>query len=167
MSPRPCRAEAPTGTVGIMKFRTTVLQTGRATTGIQVADEVVAALGPSRRPAVRVTVNGYTYRTSVASMGGAFMFSVSADVRKNAGVAAGDEVDVEIELDTEPREVKVPADFQAALGRDPEAGRFFDTLSYSHRSAYVLWIESAKKDETRQRRIPEAIRMLKEKRKQR
>jgi uncharacterized protein YdeI (YjbR/CyaY-like superfamily) len=76
-------------------------------------------------------------------------------------------VDVEIELDTEPREVNVPADFQMALSRDPGAGRFFDTLSYSHKSAYVLWIESAKKDETRQRRIPEAVRMLKEGRKQR
>jgi hypothetical protein len=150
-----------------MKFRTTVLQTGKATTGIRVADEVVAALGPSRRPAVRVTLNGYTYRTSVASMDGAFMCSVSADVRKNAGVAGGDEVDVEIELDTEPREVKVPEDFQSALGQDPEASTFFDTLSYSHRSAYVLWIESAKKDETRQRRIPEAVRMLREGRKQR
>ena len=150
-----------------MKLHTTVVQTGTTTTGIQVPDEVVAALGPSRRPAVRVTVNGYTYRTSVASMNGAFMVSVSSDVRKNAGVAGGDEVDVEIELDTEPREVTVPADFREALSRDPEAGRFFDSLSYSHKSAYVLWIESAKKDETRQRRIPEAVRMLKEGRKQR
>jgi uncharacterized protein YdeI (YjbR/CyaY-like superfamily) len=100
-------------------------------------------------------------------MDGAFMFSVSSDVRKNAGVAGGDEVDVEIELDTEPREVVVPADFQTALTQDPEASRFFEALSYSHKSAYVLWIESAKKDETRQRRIPEAVRMLKEGRKQR
>ena len=150
-----------------MKLHTTVVQTGTTTTGIQVPDEVVAALGTSRRPAVRVTVNGYTYRTSVASMNGAFMVSVSSDVRKNAGVAGGDEVDVEIELDTAPREVDVPADFQTALSRDPEAGAFFEALSYSHKSAYVLWIESAKKDETRQRRIPEAVRMLKEGRKQR
>ena len=150
-----------------MKFHATILQSGRTTTGIPVPGEVVAALGPSRRPAVRVTVNGYTYRTSVASMKGTFMCSVSADVRKNAGVGGGDEVDVEIELDTEPREVTVPADFREALGRDPEAGRFFDSLSYSHKSAYVLWVESAKKDETRQRRIPEAVRMLKEGRKQR
>ena len=150
-----------------MKLHTTVVQTGTKTTGIQVPDELVAALGPSRRPAVRVTVNGYTYRTSVASMNGAFMVSVSSDVRKNAGVAGGDEVDVEIELDTEPREVVVPADFQTALSRDAEASTFFETLSYSHKSAYVLWIESAKKDETRQRRIPEAVRMLKEGRKQR
>jgi hypothetical protein len=150
-----------------MKFHTTILQGAKTTTGIRVPDEIVEALGSGRRPAVRVTVNGYSYRTSVASMNGAFMVSVSADIRKKAGVAGGDEVDVEIELDTEPREVSVPADLQAALGTDPQAGEFFESLSYSHKSAYVLWIESAKKDETRQRRIPEAVRMLREGRKQR
>jgi hypothetical protein len=150
-----------------MRFRTTILQSNKTATGIRVPDEVVAALGSSRRPPVQVTVNGYTYRTTVAVMNGAFMFGVSADVRKNAGVAGGDEVDVEIVLDTEPREVSVPAELQTALDADPEANRFFQSLSYSHKSAYVLWIESAKKDETRQRRLPEAIRMLKEGRRQR
>jgi hypothetical protein len=150
-----------------MKFHTTSLQSGKTTTGIRVPDEIVDALGSGRRPPVRVTVNGYSYRTTVASMNGSFMCSVSAEIRKNAGVAGGDEVDVEIELDAEPREVTVPADLRTALGADPEAARFFDALSYSHKSAYVLWIESAKKDETRQRRIPEAVRMLKEGRKQR
>jgi hypothetical protein len=150
-----------------MKFPATVLLSGKTATGIQVPDDVMAALGPSRRPAVRVTLNGYTYRTTVASMGGVFMFGVNADVRKSAGVAAGDELDVDIKLDTEAREVTVPPDFQAALSRDPDATRFFDALSYSHRSSYVAWIESAKRDETRQRRIPDAVRMLKEGRKQR
>jgi hypothetical protein len=150
-----------------MKVRTTILQTGKNTTGIEVPDDVVAALGPSKRPPVKVTLNGYTYRTTVASMGGRFMISVSADVRANAGVAGGDEVDVDVELDTAPREVAVPADFAAALAADLDAEKFFDGLSYSHKSAYVLWIESAKKDETRQRRIPEAVRMLREGRKQR
>jgi len=152
---------------GVMRFRTTIVQGDKTATGIRVPDEVIAALGSSRRPPVRVTVNGYTYRTTVAVMNGAFMFGVSADVRRNAGLAGGDEVDVDIELDTEPREVSVPADLRAALDRDPEASRFFESLSYSHKSAYVLWIEFAKKDETRQRRIPEAVRMLKEGRKQR
>jgi len=150
-----------------MRFRTTILRSNKTATGIRVPDDVIAALGPSRRPPVQVTVNGYTYRTTVAVMNGAFMFGVSADVRTNAGVAGGDEVDVEIVLDTEPREVSVPADLKTALDADPEANRFFQSLSYSHKSAYVLWIESAKKDETRQRRIPEAIRMLQEGRKQR
>lgn len=95
------------------------------------------------------------------------MFGVSSDVRKNAEVAGCDQVDVDIELDTEPREVTVPVDFEAALSRDPGASRVFDASSYSHKSAYVLWIESAKKSETRERRITEAIRMLREGRKQR
>jgi hypothetical protein len=150
-----------------MKFNTTITQGEKTATGIRVPDDVIAALGSGKRPSVRVTLNGYTYRTTVAVMGGAFMFGVSADVRKKAGVAGGDQVDVEIELDTEPREVTVPEDLQQALADDPEARQFFDGLSYSHKSAYVLWIESAKKDETRQRRIPEAVRMLKEGRRQR
>jgi Bacteriocin-protection, YdeI or OmpD-Associated/Domain of unknown function (DUF1905) len=150
-----------------MRFHTTILQNGKTATGIRVPDEVMATLGPGRRPPIRVTLNGYTYRTTVGSVDGVLMFSVSADVRKNAGVAGGDEVDVDIELDNEPREVTVPADFQAALSRDPDASLFFEGLSYSHKSAYVLWIESAKKAETRERRIPDAIKMLKEGRKQR
>jgi hypothetical protein len=149
-----------------MRFRTT-MQGDKIATGIRVPDEVIAALGPSKRPPVQVTVNGYTYRTTLAVMKGTFMFGVSADVRKSAGVAGGDEVDVEIELDTGPREVSVPADLGAALDADPDASRLFDSLSYSHKSAYVLWIESAKKDETRARRIREALRMLNEGRKQR
>ncbi|MDQ5840210.1 MAG: YdeI/OmpD-associated family protein [Chloroflexota bacterium] len=150
-----------------MRFRTTILQSGKTATGIQVPDEVMAALGPSRRAPIRVTLNGYTYRTTVGSVDGRPMFGVSADVRKNATVAGGDQVDVDIELDTEPREVTVPADLQAVLSGDPEAGRFFERLSHSHKSAYVVWIESARKAETRERRILEAVRMLKEGRKQR
>ena len=143
------------------------MQAGKTATGIRVPDDIIAALGSSRRPPVRAAVNGYTYRTSVASIDGGFMCSLGADVRKRAGVAGGEQVEVDIELDTEPREVSVPSQFQAALIADPEAGALFDSLSYSHKSAYVLWIESAKKDETRQRRIPEAVGMLKEGRKQR
>jgi hypothetical protein len=150
-----------------MKFRTTILTSGKTATGIHVPDEVVTALGSSRRPPVRVTINGYTYRSTVASMGGRFMVGVSADVRKNSGVSGGDEVDVDIELDTQHREVTLPADMAAALEGHPDARGFFDGLSYSHKSSYVLWIESAKKDETRQRRIVEAVRMLREGRKQR
>jgi hypothetical protein len=150
-----------------MRFHTAISQNGKNATGIRVPDEVMEALGPGRRPPIRVTLNGYTYRTTVGSVGGVPMFSVSADVRRNAGVAGGDQVDVDVEVDTEPREVAVPADFQAALSRDPDAARFFDGLSHSHKSAYVSWIESAKKAETRDRRIPDAVKMLKEGKRQR
>ena len=109
-----------------MKFRTTLLQADKNATGIQIPDEVVESLGAGKRPPVRVTINGYTYRNTVAVMGGVFMVGVSAEHRKGANVAGGDEVDVDIELDTEPRVVTVPPDFQAALDNDVEAQRFFE-----------------------------------------
>jgi hypothetical protein len=145
-----------------MKFHATVDSNGKSATGIRVPDDVMAGLGPSKRPKVSVTINGHTYRTSVASMGGSFVFGVSADVRKSAGVGAGDEVDVDIELDTAPREVTVPADLEAAIDGDAEARRFFDGLSYTHRRWYVEWIESAKKAETRERRVGQAVLKLRE-----
>lgn len=145
-----------------MRFRTTILQSGKTTTGIQVPDEVVAALGPGKRPAVRVTINGYTYRSTVAVMGGAFMVGVSAQHRAGAGVAGGDEVDVDMELDTAPREVRVPEDLAAALAAEPAAGRTFDDLSYSNRSWHVLQVEGAKTDQTRQRRIAKSVDALKD-----
>ena len=143
-----------------MKFRTTLLQADKNATGIQIPDEVVASLGAGKRPPVRVTINGYTYRNTVAVMGGVFMVGVSAEHRKGANVAGGDEVDVDIELDTEPRVVTVPPDFQAALDNDVEAHRFFEGLSYSNKSRHVLSIEDAKTAETRQRRIDKAISQL-------
>jgi hypothetical protein len=145
-----------------MKFRTTILQSGKTATGIQVPDEIVDALGSGKRPAVRVTINGYTYRSTVAVMGGAYMVGVNADNRAGAGVSGGDEVEVDIDLDTAPREVSVPADFAAALDAEPSARHTFDGLSYSNRSWHVLSIEGAKTDETRQRRIGKSIAALRE-----
>lgn len=120
-------------------------------------DDVVTALGSGRRPAVRATINGYTYRSSVASMGGRFLLSVSAEVRERAAVTAGDVVDVDIELDTEVREVAVPADLAQALEADEQAKAFFAGLSYSNQLRHVLAIEGAKGPQTRQRRIDKAV----------
>jgi hypothetical protein len=145
-----------------MRFRTMILQSGRTATGIQVPEEVVQALGAGRRPAVKVTVNGYTYRSTVAVMGGAFMIGLSAEHRAAAGVAGGEEVDVDIDLNTAPREVSVPADFAAALDAEPAARRTFDGLSYSNKSWHVLQVEGAKTDETRQRRIAKSVDILKQ-----
>jgi hypothetical protein len=150
-----------------MRYRTTILTARKTATGIEVPDDVLAALGSARRPAVRATINGYTYRSTVGSVDGRAMLSISAEVRAAAGVAAGDEIEVELEVDTEPREVAVPGDLADALRADPEAKDFFEQLSYSHQSAYVTWIESAKKDETRRKRIPEAVEMLRSGRRQR
>jgi hypothetical protein len=145
-----------------MRFHTTILQGDKTATGIRVPDEVVEALGAGKRPPVRVTINGYTYRSTVAVMGGTYMVGVSADNRAGAGVAGGDEVDVDLELDTAPREVTVPPDFAAALDAEPAARRTFDGLSYSNRSWHVLSIEGAKSDETRQRRIAKSVDALRE-----
>ncbi len=147
---------------GPISFRAAVELGGKTATGIRVPPEVVASLGPSKRPPVRITINGHTYRGSVAPLGGAFMLAVSAENREAAGVAAGDEVDVAIELDTAPREVTVPSDFAEALDQDVDAKRFFDGLSYSNKRRYVLGIEDAKTAETRQRRIAKAINTLRE-----
>jgi hypothetical protein len=109
-----------------------------------------------------VTINGYTYRNTVAVLGGAFMVGVSAENRLGAGVNGGGEVDVEIELDTAPREVSVPPDLAAALDADPAARRTFDGLSYSLKSWHVLQATGAKADETRKRRIARSVEVLRE-----
>jgi hypothetical protein len=145
-----------------MRFRTTIQQSGKTATGIQVPEDIIQTLGAGKRPAVKVTINGYTYRSTVAVMGGAYMVGVNAEHRAAAGVAGGDEVDVEMELDTAPREVTVPADLAAALEAEPDARRTFDGLSYSNKSWHVLQVAGAKTDETRQRRIAKSVAVLKQ-----
>jgi hypothetical protein len=145
-----------------MRFRTTIQQGGKTATGIQVPDEVVEGLAAGRRPAVRVTINGFPYRSTVAVMGGVYMVGVSAENRAGTGVAGGDVVDVDIELDTAPREVTLPIDFAAALDGEPDARRTFDSLSNSNKGWHVSSIEGAKTDETRQRRIAKSVDMLRE-----
>ncbi len=143
-----------------MRFRTKLLQSGKTATGIRVPDEVVDALGSGKRPAVTVTINGYTYRNTIAVMGGEYMVGVSAEHRAGAGVAGGDTIDVDIELDTAPREVNVPDDFAAALDGEPDARRTFEGLSYSNKSWHVLQVDGAKTGETRQRRIAKSLDAL-------
>jgi hypothetical protein len=147
---------------GAIRFRTTILTAGKTATGIRIPDEVIEKLGAGKKPAVRITINGYTYRSTVAVMGGRFMVGVNADNREQAKVAGGDEIDVDIAVDTEPREVTVPADFAAALNRHPNARRHFDGLSYSKKKAFVQGIEGTKVAETRQRRIDKAVADLRE-----
>jgi uncharacterized protein DUF1905/bacteriocin resistance YdeI/OmpD-like protein len=145
-----------------VRFRAKLELGGKTATGIEVPAAVVAKLGPSKRVAVSVTINRYTYRSTVAPMGGRFMLPVSAQVREAAGVAAGDQVDLDLELDTAPREVTVPADFGRVLARDPAARRFFDGLSFSNKQRIVISIEAAKTPETRERRIAKAVSSLRE-----
>jgi Bacteriocin-protection, YdeI or OmpD-Associated/Domain of unknown function (DUF1905) len=143
-----------------MRFRATVELGGKTATGIEVPDDVVAALGPGSRPPVTVTVGGHSYRTTVARMGGRFLVPLSAENRTAAGVAAGDQVDVGIEPDTGPREVEVPADLTEALAKDDAARATFDGLSYTHRKEWVRWVEEAKKADTRAARLAKTVEAL-------
>jgi hypothetical protein len=145
-----------------MRFHTTILQSGKTAAGIEVPEEIVTALGSGKRPKVSVTINGYTYRSSIAPMNGVYMVGVSSDVRAAAGVAGGEEVDVDIELDTAPRVITVPDDFAAALDAEPAARTTFESLSYSNKSWHVLQIEGAKSEDTRQRRITKSVEALRE-----
>lgn len=145
-----------------MRFQATLILGGKTATGIAVPAEVVDELGAGKRPAVTVTINGYTYRSTIAVMDGQFMLPVSAEVREAAGVAAGDDLDVEVALDTAPREVVVPPDFDAALNDDSAARATFDALSYSNKRRVVLAIEGAKAAETRARRIAKTVADLHE-----
>ena len=140
-----------------MKFRTTILLNGKTATGLEVPPELVDALGAGKKPAVTVTIGGYSYRSTVAVMGGKFMLPFSAEHRAATGLGAGDEVEVSLSLDTAPRELVVPDDFAAALDAAPQARTAFDALSYSNRRRYVLSIDEAKTSETRQRRIEKSV----------
>jgi hypothetical protein len=141
-------------------FRTTILQNGKNAAGIVVPEEVLTKLGSSRRPLVRVTIRKHTYRSAVAVMGGKFMIGVSAENRRAAGVQGGDEVEVTLELDLEPRTVEIPKDLKSAL---LEAGALeaFEKSAPSMRKEYVRQVEEAKAQETRERRISKIVEKLK------
>jgi len=145
-----------------MRFTTTVELGGKTATGFQVPNDVVVALGRGKKPPVTVTINGHTYRSTVAAYGEVSMLPLSAENRAAAGVKAGDEIEVELRLDTAPRVVEVPDDFAAAIAADQAATAFWPTISYSNQRWHVLSIEGAKTPETRQRRIDKSVALLRE-----
>lgn len=140
----------------------TIQGTGKTAAGMVIPDEVVAALGPSRHPAVRVTVNGYSFRSSIARMGGVFMLPFTSETRAGAHVAAGDTVTLEIELDTAPREVEMPPELGAAFEGDPLAEQRFARLSHSNKRRLVIPIETAKTEATRQRLAQKVVAFLRD-----
>ena len=143
-------------------FRATIQQTGKTTCGIEVPEAVITGLGGSKRPAVVVTLDHYTYRNSVAPMGGGWWVGVSAEHREASGLKAGDEVQVTLELDTAPRVLEVPPELAAALDADPVAKAFFDGLSYSNRSVFTLNVAGTNNPETKARRVEQAITKMRE-----
>ncbi len=145
-----------------LSFTTTLAPRGPAA-AIVLDDDQVAAIGQgAKRFPVKATVNGYSWRGSVARMGGEFLVGLSKSVRSAAGVEAGDEVRVELVLDTEERAVELPEELTAALAGDPKARAGFDGLSYTHRKECARWIAESKKPETRERRLAKALEQLRE-----
>jgi hypothetical protein len=148
--------------MGSAQLTATLVPRGPAA-AVVLGDEQVAAVGEgAKRFPVVATVNGYTWRTTVTRMGGEFPLGLKRAVREEAGVEAGDTVEVRLELDTAPREVEVPEALASALAEDPEARAAFDQLAYTHRKEYARWIEEAKRDETRRRRVAKALEMLRQ-----
>ncbi|MGI3784317.1 MAG: YdeI/OmpD-associated family protein, partial [Janthinobacterium lividum] len=143
-----------------VRFRAVVELGGRTSTGFEVPAGVVARLGPGKRHAVRVDVGGHTYRSTVAVMGGRFMLPLSAENRTAAGVAAGDEVEVEVAADLAPRTVEVPEDLAARLSAVAAAQQTFDGLAPGQRKEWVRWVTEAKRTETRADRVVKTVEAL-------
>ena len=143
-----------------MRFDSVVEPGGRPATGIPIPDDVIAALGSSKRPPVTVTVNGHSYRTTAVRMGGRFLVPLSAKHREAAGVAAGQRITVEIDNDSAAREVALPDDLAAAM--DDAARTTYDALAHTHRKEWVRWVEEAKRPETRATRTEKTVSALRE-----
>lgn len=133
---------------------------GKTATGIEVPASVVEALGSGKKPKVVVTINGYSYRSTVAVYGGVYMLPVAAENRVGAGIEAGQTIEIDLTLDTQPREVTVPDDLAAAMDAAPGARAKFESLSYSNKKEHVVQVESAKTQETRERRIAKVLQSL-------
>ena len=142
-----------------LTFHTTILQTGKNTAGIQVPEEIIEKLGAGKRPLVRVTINKYTYRSAVAVMNSKYMISFNPEHRKASGVQGGDETDVTLELDLEPRTVEIPKDLKDALIK-ANALDAFEESAPSMKKEYVRQLEEAKAQETRERRITKIVEKL-------
>ena len=145
------------------RFRAKVLAAGKTAAGVEVPEKVVTGLGSTRRPLVKATINGYTYRSAIAHMGGKYMLSVSNEVRSQTGVKPGETVDIDVELDTEKRDVEVPPELAKALAKDAKAKKYFESLSYSRKYALAAPISNGKTPETRERNLAKAMAELKAK----
>jgi hypothetical protein len=143
-----------------IKLRGELVARGPAAAFILDDDQVATVGEGAKRFPVVATVNGYTWRTSVARMRGEFMVGLSREVREGAGVQAGDTVTLELSLDSEPRTVEVPPALAEALDDDPQAKAAFEGMAFTHRKEYARWIDEAKKEETRARRVAQAVQMI-------
>jgi len=142
-------------------FTATIQNAGGGGAFLEVPFDVEAAFG-SRRPKVKATFEGVPYRGILTRMGTEhYLLIILKEIREKIGKTFGDEVKITVELDEEPRVIEVPAELKKAFKVEKEAKTFFDKLSYTHQREYVMWINEAKREETRQNRIVKAIGMLK------
>jgi hypothetical protein len=133
---------------------------GGAWTYLSIPFSVPEVFGRKGQVPVRATINGFAFRNSLMPRRGVHILGVGKDILEGAGVAPGDTVQVEVAFDDAPRTVAIPADLQAALEKASPQAKAFAALSYSHKKEYADWIESAKKAETRVKRIERALEML-------
>jgi hypothetical protein len=146
--------------MGSLSTRAQLVPRGPAAAVILTEEQVATVGEGAKRFPVIATVNGHTWRTSVVRMGGEFLLGLNREVRGAAQAEAGDEVDLELRLDTKPREVEVPPALAAALAGDSEALAAFEQLSYTHRKEYARWVAEAKRDDTRERRVAKTLDRL-------
>lgn len=142
-------------------FTATILNAGGGGAFVEVPFDVEQAFG-AKKPKIKATFEGVPYRGILSRMGMDYhILIILKSIREQIGKSFGDKVKITVELDTEPRVIEVPKDVMKELKQHKDAKTFFDTLSYSHKREYVMWINEAKRDETRQNRIVKMIEMLK------
>jgi hypothetical protein len=144
-----------------MKLTTELLSFGN-NTGFEIPEAFVEELGGGKKPKVSVTVNGFTYRSSIARMGGQYLLGVSKERREAAGIAGGDVLEIDVELDTAPRVIEIPPDLATAFADNPDAKAFWESMSYSNQRWHAEQIEGAKTDDTRARRVAKSVALLNE-----
>jgi hypothetical protein len=143
-----------------IKFKTVLTDFGPAA-AVELTDEQVAEVGGGKKVfPVRLTLNGHALQGRLSRMKGRNVIGLSREKRDAAGVMAGDEVDVSVELDTSERVVEIPPALAAAFKRDKAAKKIYDGLAFTHRKEFARWVDEAKKDETRDRRVAKALEML-------
>ena len=142
-----------------MQFRAIVIPSGNAT-AVEIPDDVVQSLGPEARPPVAITINGHTWRSRVAIKDGQRLVGISAANREAAGIAEGQQIEIDLLLDTAPREVEEPDDLKSAIDTNPAARAAFDKLPFGLKAKHVREIEAAKTPEVRARRIGKLVETL-------
>ncbi|MEO6728842.1 MAG: YdeI/OmpD-associated family protein [Candidatus Dojkabacteria bacterium] len=148
-----------------MKFTAKIFTGGGQTAGFLIPEDVMTSLGDKKRVPVVITLNGYSYRSTVATYEGKQAVGISIENREKAGVKIGDTLEIDVSFDDKPRIVEVPEIMQKELEKNPKAKEVFEGLAFTHKKEYVKWIEEAKKEETKTSRLEKLNQMILDKHK--